>query len=1243
MAGNYNYLTLSNTSGTQAASGNISATTLHNDNASSTLNMGANTLDVTSPNNSGTIRTQNTSSTPLTTGKTWGGTVQYDATSGGQTVMAGTYNNLTMSNASGTQTASGDLTVNLGTLTIANGASLDTAGYIVTGTGAFTLASGGTLGIGSAAGIASSGATGSIQSSGTRTFSTGANYIFNGTSGAQATGSGTPATVNNLTVNNASGLTLSGSTAVSGILDLTSGKITTGANTLTIGSAGSITGGSDSSYIYGTLLKTFSVADGQSFTFPVGDAGRYAPVAFDTLNVTTGGTITATTTSGDHASLGTSNARRARSANRFWTLSNSGAAFTGNATFNYNAADLDASADPTQFIVQRYASSAWTSPTTGTRTSTSAKATGLDQTTLGDFALGQEKLTTTLTVNPNPTSVVYNGAAQVATFSMSSPEYGTVGGTASQVTVTKNVGTYTVTADFTPGSGVASGSYTYADEHKPLTGVTAVGSFVITKKALTVSGITANNKMYDATRTATLVDAKTLQTAEATGGSSTTSDGTPYSGDDVYFGNTTPAGTFDTATVGIGKTVAIAGLTLAGASAGNYSVTQPTTTAEIFKANVMLRTYPTASSIYYGQTLADSTLSGGSATMIGNTTSVPGVFAFTSGQSAPVLGSNLFSVTFTPNDTTNFNTALTSASVTMAKAKPSVSSWPTVSGTLVYGQKLSTLTLSGGTAAVAGSFDFTAPTTVPPVGSGTYSASVTFTPSDTTDYSAVTGTASVTITKGTATVTLTNLSQQYTGGQLPISAVTSPGGLAVAFTYDGSATAPTVAGNYAVVGTVNDANYSGTGTGTFVIRAAAASVSSWPTASAINYGQTLASSTLSGGVASVPGRFAFTSPATVPPVGNTVSVTFTPNDITVGTVVGTINVPVNTRALTIKANELSKGSGDADPALTYVISSGTLISGDLVCGTLGRASGTAIGAYSYDYSALYIANGSCTPENSRASSYAVTYDTTPNFYIDLKIVVTKEGSGTVTGPATARLNSVPELALIPDSGNRLESYSLTVDGETTTVTSINAYKAIRTALVNGKQSIDSVSLHAVFASNTVPVTSSVGSTGTATACQIAGGTITPLGTVNTDVGATPTYYITPSAGCMISDVKVGGSSVGAVSTYKFAALASAKTITAYFTDASVLTPQITSVSPTLTNNVTTSLFTITGQNLSGVNLTGNYVNITGPGTVTYTFKAVSATKVYLQNIKATAAGTYTIRLKGTAGLSADPQFTFTVN
>ena len=80
------------------------------------------------------------------------------------------------------------------------------------------------------------------------------------------------------------------------------------------------------------------------------------------------------------------------------------------------------------------------------------------------------------------------------------------------------------------------------------------------------------------------------------------------------------------------------------------------------------------------------------------------------------------------------------------------------------------------------------------------------------------------IAKATATVTLGDLAQTYDGDPKPATATTDPEGLAVAFTYDGDAAAPTNAGSYAVSATVTDANYSGTAAGTLVIAPAAATV-----------------------------------------------------------------------------------------------------------------------------------------------------------------------------------------------------------------------------------------------------------------------------------------------------------------------------------------------------------------------------------------------------------------------------------
>ena len=85
-------------------------------------------------------------------------------------------------------------------------------------------------------------------------------------------------------------------------------------------------------------------------------------------------------------------------------------------------------------------------------------------------------------------------------------------------------------------------------------------------------------------------------------------------------------------------------------------------------------------------------------------------------------------------------------------------------------------------------------------------------------------TGSLVISKAPATVTLGNLAATYDGTAKSATATTVPAGLLVGFTYGGSATAPTKVGSYAVIGTINDANYQGKATGTLVISKAAAGV-----------------------------------------------------------------------------------------------------------------------------------------------------------------------------------------------------------------------------------------------------------------------------------------------------------------------------------------------------------------------------------------------------------------------------------
>jgi hypothetical protein len=80
------------------------------------------------------------------------------------------------------------------------------------------------------------------------------------------------------------------------------------------------------------------------------------------------------------------------------------------------------------------------------------------------------------------------------------------------------------------------------------------------------------------------------------------------------------------------------------------------------------------------------------------------------------------------------------------------------------------------------------------------------------------------IAKATAGVTLSNLTPIYSGTPQGATITTTPGGLPVTVTYDGSSTLPTNAGSYAVIATVNHPNYQGSANGTLVIARANATI-----------------------------------------------------------------------------------------------------------------------------------------------------------------------------------------------------------------------------------------------------------------------------------------------------------------------------------------------------------------------------------------------------------------------------------
>ena len=122
---------------------------------------------------------------------------------------------------------------------------------------------------------------------------------------------------------------------------------------------------------------------------------------------------------------------------------------------------------------------------------------------------------------------------------------------------------------------------------------TAFQTFTVAKRTITVTGITASDRAYDGTAAATL---------DVSGAAFGPTD--VLAGDIVTLNTAGATGTFTPdGSAGAGKTVQIAGLTLAGADSANYAVTQPTTTASISTIDLTV-SFIAADRFYDGTTAA---------------------------------------------------------------------------------------------------------------------------------------------------------------------------------------------------------------------------------------------------------------------------------------------------------------------------------------------------------------------------------------------------------------------------------------------------------------------------------------------------------------------------------------------------------------------------------------------------------------------------------------------------------------
>jgi hypothetical protein len=373
-----------------------------------------------------------------------------------------------------------------------------------------------------------------------------------------------------------------------------------------------------------------------------------------------------------------------------------------------------------------------------------------------------------------------------------------------------------------------------------------------------------------------------------------------------------------------------------GASSTSTNVGQPLTfTATITPASPDNAQPPTGSVIFY-----DGTIQIGTGSTLSATTPYTSIFS----TSTLSVGSHSISATFLDTDG-NFAGNSSPVAVETVNLIVPVINWTPIPAEFPYGTPMASTQLNaaavdGNGNPVSGGFSYNFASGAV-LNAGTVNLIATFTPSDPTTYAVNAATATLTVDPTALTVTPANLSMAY-GANLPAFTyqitgfVNSDPSTVVtgAASCSTTATSTSPAGSYPIncsLGTLAASNYTFQFvSGTLTVTPATTAVIAWPTASAIIYGQKLASSNLTGGSASVAGTFAFTAPAAAPAAGTAVeTVVFSPNDMTdynalTGTVMVTVNKATPTVALTGAPATAAYGSTFALSATTNASTSASI-------------------------------------------------------------------------------------------------------------------------------------------------------------------------------------------------------------------------------------------------------------------------------------------------------------------------------
>jgi len=197
---------------------------------------------------------------------------------------------------------------------------------------------------------------------------------------------------------------------------------------------------------------------------------------------------------------------------------------------------------------------------------------------------------------------------------------------------------------------------------------------------------------------------------------------------------------------------------------------------EVVNQATPLITWTAPAGITYGTAL--------STTQLNATASVPGTLTYTPA-AGTILGAGAqeLTVSFVPNDTVDYSGATAQVPITVGKAATAVT-W-TAPAAIVYGTPLSATQLDA-TASTQGMFTYT-PAAGAVLDAGTQTLKVSFTPDDTTDYIASTGSVQLQVTQATPVITWNAPAAITYGTMLSASQLNAKASTTGTFTYSPAA------------------------------------------------------------------------------------------------------------------------------------------------------------------------------------------------------------------------------------------------------------------------------------------------------------------------------------------------------------------------------------------------------------------------------------------------------------------------